>query len=178
MPKARSRTAQRTARHLRVRRKVRGTADRPRLAVFRSLRHIYAQIIDDGQGATLAAHNFRAFPQSMPYPTLPQNESEKKERGNPKRGSSYSCTSLVSPRACMQTPTGVYHIFGADRRKNGLLFSFRTGRYRKAVACKAHRSFQHHAPSFCHENEQVPASQHNTRRFPSLSLKSDWKTRS
>ena len=40
---------------MRVRRKVRGTAERPRVAVFRSNRHIYAQLIDDDAGATLAA---------------------------------------------------------------------------------------------------------------------------
>jgi large subunit ribosomal protein L18 len=42
-------------RHARVRKKVRGEADRPRLAVFRSNRHIYAQLIDDRQAVTLAA---------------------------------------------------------------------------------------------------------------------------
>jgi large subunit ribosomal protein L18 len=41
-------------RHERVRNKVHGTAERPRLCVFRSLNHIYAQIIDDGTGRTLA----------------------------------------------------------------------------------------------------------------------------
>jgi len=39
----------------RSRQQVRGTAQRPRLAVFRSLRHIYAQVIDDEQGITLAS---------------------------------------------------------------------------------------------------------------------------
>jgi len=47
--------ARRIARHRRVRRKVSGTAERPRLAVFRSLQHIYAQVIDDSRGATLAS---------------------------------------------------------------------------------------------------------------------------
>lgn len=46
---------ERVVRHKRVRRKVVGTAERPRLAVFRSLNHIYAQIIDDAQGVTLAS---------------------------------------------------------------------------------------------------------------------------
>jgi large subunit ribosomal protein L18 len=41
--------------HKRIRRKVAGTAERPRLAVFRSLNHIYAQLIDDGKGETLVA---------------------------------------------------------------------------------------------------------------------------
>ena len=40
--------------HSRIRKKVRGSADRPRLAVFRSLNHIYAQLIDDDSGKTLA----------------------------------------------------------------------------------------------------------------------------
>jgi large subunit ribosomal protein L18 len=40
--------------HSRIRRKVRGTAERPRLAVYRSLNHIYAQVIDDVNGKTLA----------------------------------------------------------------------------------------------------------------------------
>lgn len=50
-----SRTAARRRRHLRVRRTMYGTSDRPRLAVFRSNRHISAQIIDDDAGRTLAA---------------------------------------------------------------------------------------------------------------------------
>jgi large subunit ribosomal protein L18 len=43
----------RARRHLRVRKKVSGTAERPRLVVFRSLRHIYAQLVDDGRGVCL-----------------------------------------------------------------------------------------------------------------------------
>lgn len=49
-----TRTA-RIARHARVRRKISGTADRPRLSVFRSEKHIYAQIIDDTAGRTLVS---------------------------------------------------------------------------------------------------------------------------
>ena len=41
--------------HARIRRKVAGTQERPRLAIFRSLHHIYAQVIDDQQGRTIAA---------------------------------------------------------------------------------------------------------------------------
>ncbi len=50
-----SKTEARSRRHRRVRKKVRGTAERPRLAVFRSNRHIYAQVIDDVAGRTVAA---------------------------------------------------------------------------------------------------------------------------
>jgi large subunit ribosomal protein L18 len=45
----------RQRRHLRVRGKVTGTAQTPRLSVFRSLNHIYAQVIDDSSGRTLVA---------------------------------------------------------------------------------------------------------------------------
>jgi large subunit ribosomal protein L18 len=41
--------------HARIRRKVEGTSERPRLNVYRSLNHIYAQVIDDMQGLTLAS---------------------------------------------------------------------------------------------------------------------------
>ncbi len=41
--------------HVRIRRKVKGTPERPRLAVFRSLKHIYAQIIDDRAGRTIVS---------------------------------------------------------------------------------------------------------------------------
>jgi len=47
--------AGRQKRHERIRRVVRGTAARPRLVVFRSLRHIYAQVVDDERGVTLVA---------------------------------------------------------------------------------------------------------------------------
>ena len=48
-------TYMRIVRHQRVRRKVQGTAEKPRLSVFRSLNHIYSQVIDDSHGHTLAA---------------------------------------------------------------------------------------------------------------------------
>jgi len=41
--------------HKRIRERLSGTADRPRLAVFRSVKHIYAQVIDDHRGATLVS---------------------------------------------------------------------------------------------------------------------------
>ncbi len=50
-----TRSAARVRRHNRVRKLVRGSVDRPRLAVFRSNRYIYAQVVDDVAGATLAA---------------------------------------------------------------------------------------------------------------------------
>ena len=50
-----SRQDARQRRHTRVRRRLRGTAERPRLAVYRSNRYIYAQVIDDISGSTLAA---------------------------------------------------------------------------------------------------------------------------
>jgi large subunit ribosomal protein L18 len=45
----------RKARHVRLRKRIEGTSTKPRLAVFRSLQHIYAQLIDDSTGTTLAA---------------------------------------------------------------------------------------------------------------------------
>jgi large subunit ribosomal protein L18 len=55
MIKRKDRNESRQRRHLRIRRAVRGSADRPRLVVFRSLAHIYAQVIDDRERRTLAA---------------------------------------------------------------------------------------------------------------------------
>lgn len=49
------RKAVRRKKHLRVRKRIFGTKERPRLAVFRSAKHMYAQIIDDTQGITLVA---------------------------------------------------------------------------------------------------------------------------
>ena len=49
------RRTSRARRHLRVRKKVAGNAARPRLVVFRSTRHIYAQVVDDTTGRTLAS---------------------------------------------------------------------------------------------------------------------------
>ena len=54
-----SRTDARRHRHFRVRKKVHGSAAKPRLAVFRSNKHIYAQLIDDDARVTLAAASSR-----------------------------------------------------------------------------------------------------------------------
>jgi large subunit ribosomal protein L18 len=50
-----SRAVVREAIHRRIRRKVRGNSERPRLAVYRSLNHIYAQIVDDQRGQTIVS---------------------------------------------------------------------------------------------------------------------------
>ena len=55
MPKDKNAKLLRQIRHTRLRKKVAGTPERPRLAVFRSLRHIYAQVIDDTTGRTLVS---------------------------------------------------------------------------------------------------------------------------
>lgn len=60
--KTEAKRAAREKRHTRVRKKIAGSQDRPRLAVFRSNRHIYAQLIDDGTGRTLAASSTLSVP--------------------------------------------------------------------------------------------------------------------
>ena len=56
-----NKTKQRARRHARTRARMAGSAERPRLIVFRSLRHIHAQLIDDASGKTLAAaHDLKA----------------------------------------------------------------------------------------------------------------------
>jgi large subunit ribosomal protein L18 len=55
MAQAASRSAARRKRHQRIRLHLEGTASRPRLAVFRSIDQIYAQVIDDGRGHTLVS---------------------------------------------------------------------------------------------------------------------------
>ena len=71
MGKDRTSRVLRVARHIRVRKKIHGTSDRPRLSLFRSLNHIYAQIIDDIDGNTLAfaSSNETQFKQVKDTPT-------------------------------------------------------------------------------------------------------------
>jgi len=59
MDQAKQRVTARGRVKVRIRRKVNGTADRPRLAVFRSLKYIYAQVIDDASGKTIASASSR-----------------------------------------------------------------------------------------------------------------------
>jgi large subunit ribosomal protein L18 len=54
MDRIKEKLHKRTRRHLRVKRKVFGTSERPRLSIYRSVKHIYCQIINDVEGKTLA----------------------------------------------------------------------------------------------------------------------------
>jgi len=73
----------RVRRHVRTRKKISGSAERPRLAVFRSNRHIYAQLIDDSAARTLLAASDR----------------EVKGGGDGKRGSAKAVGELIAERA-------------------------------------------------------------------------------
>jgi large subunit ribosomal protein L18 len=61
MIKRASRTSVRVKKHLKIRNKFSGTTDRPRLAVYRSNNHIYAQVIDDTKGHTLVASSSKTL---------------------------------------------------------------------------------------------------------------------
>jgi len=87
--------AGRLRRHRRVRAKVKGTTSRPRLCVFRSLNHIYAQIIDDSQGHTLA------------HVSTLDPEIRDKLVGKAKTGEAELVGSLVAKRALSE---GITHV--------------------------------------------------------------------
>ena len=59
MEKSQYKTIKRAGRHARIRSKISGTAERPRLAVFKSNQYVYAQLIDDVRGVTLASVDSR-----------------------------------------------------------------------------------------------------------------------
>ena len=75
----------RARRHRRVRGKVSGTADRPRLVVFRSNRGIEAQLVDDDAGRTLASASHLGLPKSFKGEKTAQAEAEETLEACPKR---------------------------------------------------------------------------------------------
>ncbi len=87
MDKSKKKQAARQRRHRRVRAKVFGTAERPRLNVFRSVRHIYAQVLDDRGGHTQASAS-----------TL-DAEVVKEVEGKPKAEQAAAVGKLVAERA-------------------------------------------------------------------------------
>ena len=89
MPKEGTGRIRRYARHRRIRRRLKGVAERPRLAVFRSLKHTYAQVIDDSAGVTLASAS-----------TLePEVKSERERESKPKVDASRLVGELVAKRS-------------------------------------------------------------------------------
>ncbi len=63
-------------RQRRVRRKIRGSAERPRLCVYRSLKHIYAQVIDDSTGAVVASASSLESAFNKPEPPAAKSEAK------------------------------------------------------------------------------------------------------
>lgn len=121
MPRERDAHKLRLARHSRVRKSATGTEQRPRLCVFRSLKHIYAQVIDDSRGHTIAAAS------SLERSAKEGNSGGKRERAA-------TVGALVAQRAREQSVTtvifdrGGYKYHGRVRalaeaaREGGLVF--------------------------------------------------------
>lgn len=100
-----SRSLQRKRRHLRVRSKIQGTADRPRLAVFRSLRNIEGQLVDDDAGRTL-----------MGLSTLCAELKDFKAEGkNPRVEEAFAAGKLLGEKAKAQGVTSVVFDRGGFR---------------------------------------------------------------
>jgi len=93
---------QRKRRHQRIRAKIKGTAERPRLCVFRSHKHIYAQVIDDEKGHTLVA----ASDLEIKKPKIPETKqktgtqkSETKKEFASKVKTAYQVGQLIAQKA-------------------------------------------------------------------------------
>ena len=99
--KVKTREQRRARRHLRVRKRVRGTAARPRLVVFRSSKHIYAQLVDDDKRVTLLGASDRT-------------EGLRVE-GKGKTGKSFGLGQLVAERAKGQGITKIVFDRGGYR---------------------------------------------------------------
>jgi large subunit ribosomal protein L18 len=100
----------RTRRHTRVREKVRGSAARPRLAVFRSLTHIYAQLVDDDAGTTLVAAS------SLDVRTRPASPAASEPKSEGKRtDTAKSVGTLLGDRAKQKGVTEVVFDRGGYR---------------------------------------------------------------
>ena len=98
--------------HSRIRQRVRGTGERPRLAVFRSLRHIYAQVIDDRKGHTLAAASSGKVPgernrtRRNPRSIRPKSQAKETPNGGNVAGAK-QVGKLIAERAKAQGVTKV-----------------------------------------------------------------------
>lgn len=99
MPTVKNGRARLAIRHHRVRRRVAGRTDRPRMAVFRSLNHIYAQVIDDGHGHTIATASSLDLA-SRPTETRPTKTDVSKQVGTliAKRAKDKGVTKVVLDR--------------------------------------------------------------------------------
>lgn len=116
-------TVMRKIRHQRVRRKVHGTAERPRLAVYRSLQHIYVQVIDDDRHHTVVSAS-----------TLDRTVVGEEAKGSSKTDAARLVGELVARRALEQGVKQVvfdrggfmYHgrvrALADEARKTGLVF--------------------------------------------------------
>ena len=121
MPRDKNSRKLRLARHARVRRKVYGTPDRPRLCVFRSLRHIYAQVIDDVHGHTIAAVSSNE-PELRPSGKVPKSEVAKVVGGAiAARALAKGATAVVFDRAGYKYHGRVKALADAAR-EGGLVF--------------------------------------------------------
>lgn len=115
MDAAKAKREARTRRHARVRKRVRGTAERPRLAVYRSNVAIYAQVIDDTRGHTLAAAS--SLEQDLPAPTAgdDQGESATASVGGSKVSTARAVGALVARRAVEAGVAAVVFDRGGNR---------------------------------------------------------------
>ena len=99
MPKDKNAKRLRKVRHVRLRNKISGTAERPRLAVYRSLRHIYAQVIDDTTGHTLASASSADAAKAKGAPIIPKiNASTAVGRSIAERAKAEGITQVVFDR--------------------------------------------------------------------------------
>ena len=112
----------RRRRHERVRARVQGTPERPRLCVFRSLRHIYVQVIDDTRGHTLLAVSTldpevqteasaaSAASEAKAAAAQPEAGRGKKKQDKSSEASTASTTSAVNGKAKTQLAVAVGHV--------------------------------------------------------------------